>query len=156
MSAVTHATTTDGRLHLDLIDMLRPIQQQFAWALGRLDGRKHFAYSLWKLPDGQHADDPIDYNKWPEAYIQVAGTAKAMTVDVRMLDEGKWANFTVGRPAVKRRFGRQKTAVVRWLEHSIVLRENEVFDASGAAIVFHHYFEHGIPPVGYELRSVDA
>jgi hypothetical protein len=151
----THATTTDAKLHLDLIETLRTIPEQFAWALGRLDGRKHFAYSLWKLPEGVHADGAIDYSQWPEAYLQVAGTANAMTVDVRMLDDGKWRNFTVGRPSVKKRFGRPKTVEMRWLKYSTILRENEVFDAAGAAVVFEQYLKSGKPPVGYELRPTD-
>lgn len=155
MSEVTHATTTNGKLHLDLIDTLRTIPEQFSWALGRLDGRKYFAYSLWKLPEGQHADGEIDHKTWPDAYMQVAGTAKAMTVDVRMLDEGKWTNFTVGRQTVKKRLGRQKTTVIRWLNHSIVVRENEVFDSAEATTMFEHYLERGTAPAGYELRPVE-
>jgi hypothetical protein len=155
MTEPTHATTTDAKLHLDLIDTLRTIPEQFAWALGRLDGRRHFAFSLWELPEGLHADGAIDYDRWPDAYIQVAGTANAMTVDIRMLDDGELKNFTVGRPSVKRRFGRTKTVVVRWLTHSMVLRENEVFDAAGAVVVFEQYLKNGRPPVGYELRPVE-
>ena len=154
MTDVTHATTTNARLHLDLITTLRAVPAQFAWALGRLDGRKNFSYCLWKLPEGKRADDLIGGAALPDAYLQVAGTAQAMTVDVRMIDEGRWQNFTVGRPPTKKRFGRQKTATIRWLTHSLVVRDNEVFTATQAAVVFQHYFERGTLPTGYELRPV--
>jgi hypothetical protein len=155
MTEATHATTSNARLHLDLIPTLRTIPEQFAWALGRLDGRRNFTYCLWKLPKGKHADDLVGDSRLPDAYLQAAGTARAMTVDVRLFDEGRWQNFTLGRPATKKRFGRQKTATIRWLTHSVLVRENETFTAAQATVVFQHYFERETVPSGYELRPVD-
>jgi hypothetical protein len=156
MMTVTHGTTSDGRLQLDLIDTLRTIPEQLAWALDRLDGRKHFAYSLWRLPPGLHADGPIDYESWPDEYIQVAGTASAMTIELRTERDSRWQQFTVGRHAARKLFLRPKQMTIRWQKNSITVLENQVFDSLEAATIFLHYLEHGNVPDGYELRPVSS
>ena len=52
---------------------------------------------LWRMPDGKALDE-TDADRDAHEYIQCAGSAERMTVEIREVVEGRAQQFAVGRP----------------------------------------------------------
>jgi hypothetical protein len=86
-------------------------------------------------------------------YLQAAGDAKRLTVEMRRLVGETFEQLVVGR-APSGNDERQRVTV-RWSDFEVVVRGNETFDAVEAARIFTAYYEtHDIPP-GSTLRQIN-
>lgn len=153
MSRRTHIAQMNGSSRGPLVDSIRPYVDQIRFSLGRMNGSSFWAYSLWRAPDGADllADIPLS-----EDYLQSAGTADAMTVEVRVVDaDGTAHQFTVGKSGGDPAAGR--TEIIRWDDghHSTTVHPHEVFTADEAADIFHAYFVTDEIPAPYVLRELD-
>jgi hypothetical protein len=131
-----------------VISPREPIEQR----LGLLDGAVRYSLSLWRLPDGVPFDR-VDLAAWPQEYVQVAGSADAMTVEVRRAEPsgcGHDGHYVLGRdtlePAVE--------VVIPWDGYEARVYSFEVFCAVGAAEVFAHYNDTGQVADTYLLRPL--
>ncbi|WP_051038897.1 hypothetical protein [Microbacterium sp. B19] len=115
-------------------------------------GRSTFALS--KLPDGRSIWD-VTRETLPSVFLQAAGTAEAMTIEWRRLDEdGVERLCSVGHGGHREN---EPTVVIDFFEGTAraVVFPDEVFTADEAGEVFVHYFHTLAVPDRYVLREVD-
>lgn len=153
MSHHTHVTQSNGFSRGPLIDSIRPYEDQLRFSLGRMNGTSFWAYSLWRAPEGADLLDDIPLS---ESYLQCAGSAEALTIEVRALDEeGVPHQWVVGKPGEVP--GGSPTEVVRWDDgrYSTTVHPSEVFTAAEAGDVVVAYFLTDAVPLQCTLRPLD-
>jgi len=148
MIEVTHAMTTNGRIHGPFKDSIESPFQLLRTRLDLLDGVRRYSLSLWRLPEGVPFDR-VKLATWPQEYLQVAGSASRMTIEIRRFEGEVPKQYVVGRPPV---VNTAPDVVIPWNAHEVKVHPNEVFDASEAAEVFGSYFLKQEIPKTYLLR----
>lgn len=152
MAHRTHIEQSNGYSRGPLIDTIRPYREAIQFALNRLNGQTNWAYSLWRAPEGSDLLEDIPLS---DEYIQSAGTATAMTVEIRVLDAEKTAHqYVVGKPGQEQTG--EPTEVIRWEQNSTKIYPHEVFTADEAAEVFYAYYLTNRVPESYVLREIDV
>lgn len=149
----THIVQSNGISRGPLIDTIRPYPDAIRYSLNRLNGSSSWAYSLWRAPEGADLLEDIPLS---DTYIQCAGSADALTIEVRTVDDDGVAHqYTVGR-AGDEPTG-PPTEAIRWDDnrHSTAVHANEVFTADEAADVFYGYFLTDEVVEPYTLRELD-
>lgn len=145
----THAMTFNGRYSGELKDSIRPITEELRRAVFRLDAERWYATSLWALPPGKALDQvPHDF---PVEYIQTAGSADRLTVEIRELVDGVPVQYVIGRQASSA-LAATDWASVRWSDHEVPVLANEVLTAEDAFILFSAYHAGAPLPSGYVRR----
>ena len=152
MSSVTHALTMNGRIHGELKDPFDAPEEVLKKRLALLDGTNRYSLSLWRLPGGVPFDR-VDLAKWPQEYIQVAGSRERMTVEVRRYEDEVLRQYVVGH--AERCEPSIAEEVILWNGYEARVRANEVFDAAAAADLFAAYYATGSIPNAYSLRPLD-
>jgi hypothetical protein len=127
-----------------------PIRDVILRHLKHLDGERRYALLLFRLPVGK-ALDQVDLDTFPVEYIQCAGAANGMTVEIRVMSDQGAHQYTVGRKTMDEEIS--QTAQIAWDEYILEVFSNEVFDAEGAAILFRNYYESDSIPEEYSLRD---
>ena len=141
----------DGAVTMDLTEDFRPINQTIPALLSQLDGSDSFAVLVWKLPEGVKSVADLSADYFPESFIQCAGAADKLTVEVRLQFDGTGRLFTVGRRS--RSEGKTSKVQVQWSNFDVQVEQSEAFSYQEASDIFLAYIETGaIPPV-YELRG---
>lgn len=153
MSKPTHIVQSNGNSRGPLGNRVRPYPDQIRVSLNAMDGTDFWAYSLWRAPEGA---DLLESIPFADDYIQSAGSAMAMTVEVRLTDAaGVERQYVVGKPDTVPEG--EPSEVVRWDDgrYSTTVFAGEVFTADEAAEVFYAYFLTDRVPDGYPLRELD-
>ncbi len=119
--------------------------------LRRMDAAKFYSLLLWKLPPGKSLDDVSPFEDANE-YIQCAGLAERMTVEVRRLKGDEYEHFVVGRASSGENPGKKET--IHWDDIDTLVAPNEVFSADEAADLFLSYYRTGWVPSNYVLRPL--
>lgn len=148
------AITSNGDISAELSERYRSFEDTFRAVLGALDGRELFSYSLWPMPPGAETIVDVDMRFYPDVFLQCAGTADRMTIEVRIkYDDGLGRLFTVGRPTRRGHAGPPREEVA-WADHVVRVYPNEVFEHEEASRIFLAYLETGgRVPAGYDLRG---
>ena len=142
----THVLTANGRISIPLDESLTAVQ--ISSVLHHLDGTEHFSIALWRTP----ASARIDFRPVVE-YLQAAGSAARMTVEMSALIDGIRHHWVVGRRGQRRTSDGAKVAI-GWDGHATTVRAYECFDADEAADVFVYYLHHaGVGPE-YQVRPL--
>lgn len=119
--------------------------EDFRAILNRMDGRKLFSFLLWPIGDGVDVDDAIRREmrrKGPLTYIQTAGDAGALSVEIRVQDgPGPRGHWSVGRQGEATEPLRTVTWAVE--QYKMEIPNNELFTADQAALVFEQYLING-------------
>lgn len=154
MGAPTHVIEYTGGLAVTvdfvmLQDFLAPLS-----ALGE-DGNWYLA--LYPLPAGMSYEKMRKANMGPTQYVQAAGTADKMAVEVRKPGGEQWGadfvRFGVGHP----HDGVAPVDVPLLLPHGTeMISAPEVFGAEEAAEIFMAYYATGQIPDGYVLRPIEG
>ncbi|QDZ16525.1 hypothetical protein [Humibacter ginsenosidimutans] len=147
-----YIATRNNHTSMELTDAFRPYKDQLRRSLGLLDGEKNFSYELTKLADGVSWSDArkTDYG---QEYLQSAGTAERMTIEIRRLAaDGNFHQYAVGRAEAA---DEELTELVRYGKYKLHVAPSEVFDADAAAEVYYHYFQTNTVPEGMHLRELD-
>lgn len=149
----THAFTMNGRRSWDVQDGVRPVHDEIRHMLGRLNAHERYSLGLWKLPDGVPLD-LVDLDE-DRGYIQSAGSADRMTVEVRTIENGSARQVVIGRPlgAASSSAG-DPEEVIPWDECEARVYPNEVFDEKETAELFISYYDTGDVPSGYLKRAI--
>ena len=153
MNTPTHINEINGESRGPFVDYIRPYPEQLRASLNGMNASSFWAYSLWRAPEGADLLESIPFS---EEYIQCAGTAEALTIEVRFLDpDGTPHQYTVGRPGGD--YEEEPTEVIHWDEgrYSTTVYPNEVFIADEAAVVFYTYFLTDKVAQPYVLRELD-
>ena len=152
MSRHTHVVESNGYSRGPLINTVRPYPDALRFALQRMNGSSWWAYSLWRAPEGSDLLDDIPAS---QEYLQSAGSAEALTIEVRVLDgAGVAQQFVVGKPGGEANGAPRE--VIKWNQgrHSTSVYPHEVFTAEEAAEVFYAYFLTDRVPEQYSLREL--
>lgn len=149
----THVVQTNGSGRGPLIDTIRPYPEAIRFSLNRMNGTSSWAYGLWRAPAGT---DLLEELPFTEEYLQCAGSAEALTIEVRILDpDGTAHQYTVGKPDGDSTA--EPKEVIRWDSDrsGTTVHPHEVFTADEAADIFYAYFltDRVAPP--YVLRELD-
>lgn len=109
-------------------------------AFGRMDGDRLFAFLLWEVPGDRRFDDGLRGVE-PLSFIQCAGSADALAVEVREPDaEGGYVLSTLGR--ADEEAGPQDVEI-RWRGSSTTVFRNERWSSDDAAGLFLQYWRGG-------------
>lgn len=132
-------------------ELLEP-SEQLRNILQRMDGTKLFTLLVHPVPDDFdiYVSDPTPY---AEEYVQCAGAADQMVVEVRRREGDGYGQFALSRPGADASGVEVK---VRWAEHQVTAFEHELFDAEKAIEVFEYYVANEASlPAGLTLRRLD-
>lgn len=132
-------------------DRRRTIPEHLRLMLGHLDGAGRYTYSIWR---GRNPESiVVRRGDVGESFIQAAGSAEAMTVEVRMPDASAQGHlYTIGRGEVPAGDG---VLIPISDERAVRVSTNEVFAADEAAEIFEHFYRTDSVPDGFVLRELD-
>ena len=133
--------------HADLLEFVSPLR--------RLNGAERWFLLLYPLPEGKTFEEVR--NLATEQYVQAAGSAEAMTVEIRKPGGRQWGadwvRYTIGHAHE----GDLPLDVAIPLPNSNqIISSAEVFGADEAADIFISYYKTGDIPPGYVLRPVEG
>jgi hypothetical protein len=129
-------------------DFTEEIPGQIVAGINRLGDRGYEYYSIYPLP----ADAGIDERIYPNEWIQTAGTAQRLTVEVKRRDpDGVHRVYTVGRGGAADE--PEESEVIQRGEHEYRVRPSEVLTAEDAIGLFQYYYDHDAVPASWHLRE---
>jgi hypothetical protein len=151
MTTPRHALTTNGRIAYELFDRREPVLNVIRRSLDLLDAIEYYAYMLWRIPPGVDFVD-VDRSRYPEEYLQCAGSASRLTVEVRRATVTGYEHLVIGKRDESSLAA--STERVPWDHYEVEVRGNEVFSASEAFEVFRRYLEGASIDEAYTLRPL--
>ncbi|WP_157887534.1 hypothetical protein [Frondihabitans sp. PAMC 28766] len=140
-------------MNIPVLDADGPPSNEIVGYLSRLDGDDLFAVALWKLPEGHSLGTPEANRASDENYLQSAGSATAMTIELRASTGSAGGQYGVGRGSHSR--GETPDTHIVFGRHTVSVFSDEVFTADEAAPIYRHYFETGAVPDGLTLRPLE-
>jgi len=153
MGRPTHAMVYTGGSAATMGAGAGPLQ--FLGPLRQLDGTDRWYLTFFALPEGKRFEEIR--NQATEQYLQAAGSADAMMLDIRKAGGAQWGanwvRYVIGHPHTGERPLDVAISLPRGDE---MVRATEVFDAEEAAQLFMSYHRSGDIPPGYELRPVEG
>lgn len=140
----------DGRIGW-LADEYLSIPDRLRRTLEWLDARTNYTYEIWR------GADPTDVDGFREpandSFIQAAGSADAMTVEVRFPGpDGESHLYTVGKPEPA---DGTTTLIPMSDDRAIRVFSNEIFTADEAAAIFYMFYLTESVSKPYVLRELD-
>ena len=149
----THAITVNGRSTGELQgDRDLTPAEHLREVVSRLDGVAFYALCLWAMPPGQRLAD-VDLRRWPQEYLQAAGSQERMTLEVRRLVDDEPFQYVLGH-RVSDGAVAAPDEVIHWNGHTTAVRTHEVFTGAEAADVFSHYLATGWVPEAIGVRHL--
>lgn len=136
-------------------DAYRPVPDQLRRNLGLLDGDEDYAYLMYYVPDDAGWPDGDGYrdSDYGGEYIQSAGSAGALTIEIRRREQdGEFHQYVVGHRGSD---ALSDDVELKVGEHSVRVRPSEVFAADEAADIFYQYFQTRTVIGSYALRELD-
>ncbi|MCH1882532.1 DUF6357 family protein [Agrococcus sp. ARC_14] len=152
MTRITHVEMMNGSTRRPIDENVRPRNDQIMAMLHRMDGSSLWSYSVWRAPVGVDLEQGIPS---ADEYMQSAGSAEAMSVEVRFVDtDGTAHQYAIGKTGDD---AAALTEEIRWADgrYSINVRRNEVFTADEAAEVYAAYCLTDRVAGPYVLRELD-
>ncbi|APA98535.1 hypothetical protein [Nocardia seriolae] len=150
----THRKIYSGRLeayigpHDTADDFKRPLQA--------LNGDKNFSLNLSALPTPKCSDAVTEADEAAIGlqYLQCAGAADALSVEIRTIVDGTPRLFILGRPGD---YHGEPTVTIPFQRgnHELHVYPAEVFTADEAAQMFYSYYRTGALEGDYHLREID-
>ncbi|BBZ15103.1 hypothetical protein [Mycobacterium branderi] len=124
----------------------------FAADLLQFDGTNTWAIVLEQCPP-----DGAEHDQAAVRYLQAAGTAEAMTVEVRQPGGQQWGAVSVrsalGHPAPP---GAARDVAIVLPRSTETVCQSEVFTAEEAACLFDTYYQTGVVSDDYTLRPIEG
>ncbi len=143
----TVAQTIDGQVHGPARLSAR---FGFSHVLGRMDGTGFFAYNMWHHPEATHFND-VDVDAHSNEYLQCAGSAEAMTVELREESVDGHDHWVLATGPITGEANR----TVTWDEDfSTQVHAEEVFSSEQAAALFEEYYRTGTIPDSVPRRRL--
>jgi len=155
----THAITMNGRIS-GLVKGVSGPEFEIRRTVHLLDGNHRFSLGLWALPVDLPFDC-VDFTAWPVQYIQAAGGAGRMMVEIRAVIDGVTRHYVIGRPDVRLSVSAASPAeptvadeVIVWGGVETVVQPHEVFCADEVSDLFVAYFLWGDILSSYRRRLI--
>ncbi|MBK0421715.1 hypothetical protein JD292_06470 [Leucobacter sp. CSA2] len=148
-------TEINSSISSRLSDTFRSFRDQIRRSLGRLDGEETFAYSIYFVPDDAGWPDAPGYDDdlYNDFYLQSAGTAEAMVIELKRKDiDGETRQYAVGRPAPA---DQSDMVEVHYADSTLTVPPSEVFTADEATDIYYQYFQNQTIPEDLTLRELD-
>lgn len=153
MGVPTHVMEYNGRIAATIGRDAGPLQ--FAGPLRALDGSEQWSVVLYPLPPGKSYEDVANLPT-PE-YLQAAGEAERMVVELRKAGGAQWGadwvRYIVGHPHDR---NAPVDVAIKLPDTTEIVSQPEVFDAEEAVQLFMTYHRTGDIPPGYVLRPVEG
>jgi hypothetical protein len=146
-----HAVTINGSFSFEVKRPIDEARELLRNTLARIDGKARYSLVLWAMPAGKRLVE-LDEHTDAREYIQCAGSAAAMTVEVRTEADGEGHQYVVGRLPGPRLEDPQ--VKIPWDDFEAVVYDDEVFTAEEAAELFGSYLESGTVPAEFALRPL--
>jgi hypothetical protein len=105
---------------------------------------------LWAIPTGERFLD-VDYSQIG-TYLQCAGTARSLTIEMRVKQASMVHHYVVGRGGDPR--APRKAELVESGAGGVMVFPNEIFDVEEAIPIFQFYYAHDTVPEDCELRPL--
>jgi hypothetical protein len=146
-----YAYTINGQTALDLTQ--EEFESKIPMVPSKLNGKSIFAFQLWRQPEGVEWGDRLPKD-WPHEYLQSAGTADGMSIEIRRLEGDEYRQYTIGRGGER---STVQDRVIVWgpNRRELTLSADEVFTADEATPVYLAYYRTGTIPDGCSLRLLD-
>ncbi len=152
MSDRAYVFTSNGSMTWDLQNNFRPFDEQIRRTLSQL-GSRHSTLLFWALPEGdKNLGDSDAEPQDQDVYLQAAGTAEQMTIEVQEKDsDGQIRHFILGHGPVQ---PGEPEIVIAWEggAHHVTISASEAFGLDEAARIFQHYFDTGTVPEDVSRR----
>jgi hypothetical protein len=146
-----HAVTINGSRSFEVKEPIDEARDLLRNTLARIDGKARYSLVLWAMPAGKRLNELNEHTD-ARQYIQCAGSATAMTVELRTEEDGKGHQYVVGRlpgPRLK-----EPQVRIPWDKFEAVVYEDEIFTAEEAFELFGSYLETGTIPAKFALRPL--
>ena len=158
MSTHTHVIEYDGGEIVEEIGAGLDISV-FANPLRRLNGRDHWALTLYALPADMTRDEMLTADWASTEYLWAGGTAEAMTVELcepgsplwAAMREATWLRSVIGRSQER---NPALDVAIEHPEGTAMVSQSEVFGADEAAAMFQSYCNTGELPLKCSRRMV--
>jgi hypothetical protein len=153
MPSPTHAVTIDNHTSIEFESFDSTVEDAIESLVGLVDGDRHFAISLWRLPDDRPFDR-IDMSQWPQEYLQTAGAGPdRLTAEIRLAtpDGSGHDQFVIGRPGGG---SEERTETISWEGFSTSVRPSEVLTANEVAALFIDYYQTGTVREQFTRRAL--
>jgi hypothetical protein len=153
--AFTHVLMYDGGA---MVEQLGPLPERdfFAAVLQQRDGKERWGLVLSPIPESTTYEDMLDAGEDFDEYLQVGGSADALTVEISKTDGAQWGcdrvRYVVGHPHDP---GLPLDVEIP-MPGELKVSAAEVFDADEAADLFDAYHQTGDLPPGYSLRPAQG
>ena len=126
----------------------REIRFGFLTPLERMDGEGLQSLVLWHYP----ADEEFEHPEYLSNYIQCAGTARRLTVELRRTQpDGTYTHWVLGRFVPTG----TESETIQWAEFSTRVHPEEVWTAADVAPLFDYYATHRTLPDTIHRRALD-
>ncbi len=150
--AFTHVVKSNGGELISEIGKFAD-RERFAAPLRRRDGHQRWGFGLFPLPDELSYDEMIASGQDFTEYLQAAGSAQALTIEIRKPGGAQWGcrwiRYVVGHPHTA---GLPLDVAIEIPSGTLHVSAAEVFDAEEAADLFLAYHQSGDIPATYNLR----
>ncbi len=120
----------------------------YTWALSRLQEGGTHSYVLWHHP----ADEEFAHPDFLTDYLQCAGTAERLTVELRTTHpDGTHTHWTLGRATPTG----TPSEPIHWNDNTTTVHPEEVWTAEQAGPLFEQYATHRTIPDDVHRRELD-
>lgn len=149
-----HVLSTNGSSMTSFPRHREDAAEQLAGSFARMDGDRLFAFILWAIPGDATFDDGGKVVLESPTYIQCAGRAEAMTVEMReMADNGQLRHYVLGRSA---QAPGDRDVTISWRSASTRVYQNEKWTSDDAAGLFISYWKTGTVPPDVHRRQINV
>ena len=148
MLRATHALTSNNRLTEELWSSYETPEEILRNRLARLDANKVFAIVLWRMPPGLDFDS-VKAARDCNEYIQGAGSADRLVVEIRSKTNGGYHQWAIGRGG--------DSATREFVEVSgdrMLVPGSEVLTCQDALELFMEYLKTDSVPSKYSRREI--
>lgn len=136
--------------HHDVLSVV----EQIAADLHGLNGNEEYSIVLWRIPATypDNRDSPREDDTAVE-YIQSAGAADRLTIEVRQRDgENGYTNYAIGREPTSETTALEET--VHWSDFTVDVARSELFTSEEAIPIYDEYRQTGRVPAEFHLRPI--
>lgn len=156
MTEPTHVGMLNGSGRGLILEGKLSIAEQFHHILNIMDGTNRWAFAIWKVIGKLDQLNPRTWDAGQDEYIQCAGVADALMVELRVLDEhANPRQIALGKPTSDKY--ELPSEVISWdnNRYSAKVYPNEVFTANEAADIFYEYYLNGPDALtAYTVREI--